>query len=89
MISPILAPASLLAKFPPTFIVCGESDPFADDSLLFAARIRDAKMAERSKTHTMTPKERDQIKSSVDLRIIEGWSQSVSEPLSYDVSERN
>lgn len=42
-ISPILAPARLLAKFPPLLMQCGEKDPFVDDTVIFAGRIREAK----------------------------------------------
>jgi acetyl esterase/lipase len=31
-ISPILAPSSLLAEFPPLLMTCGEKDPFVDDT---------------------------------------------------------
>ncbi len=31
-ISPILAPAALLAQFPPVLLNCGEKDPFVDDT---------------------------------------------------------
>ena len=42
-ISPILAPADLLARFPPLLMSCGEKDPFVDDTVIFAGRVRDAK----------------------------------------------
>ncbi|ESK96573.1 hormone-sensitive lipase [Moniliophthora roreri MCA 2997] len=42
-ISPLLAPASLLAGFPPLLLFCGEADPFNDDSILLAGRVREAK----------------------------------------------
>ncbi|KAJ3271564.1 hypothetical protein HDV01_006526 [Terramyces sp. JEL0728] len=38
-LSPINAPESILAQFPKTYLLCGEKDPFIDDT----ARIRDAK----------------------------------------------
>jgi len=44
-ISPILAPPSLLAKFPPMLMTCGEKDPFVDDTVIFAGRVREAKRA--------------------------------------------
>ncbi|KAG8929826.1 hypothetical protein FRC02_005029 [Tulasnella sp. 418] len=46
-ISPILAPATLLAQFPITMINCGEKDPFVDDTVIFAGRLREAKRARR------------------------------------------
>jgi acetyl esterase/lipase len=42
-LSPILAPNAILAKFPKTFIICGERDPLVDDTVIFANRIRQAK----------------------------------------------
>lgn len=44
-ISPILTPDCLLAQFPPLMIQCGEKDPFVDDSVIFAGRVREAKSA--------------------------------------------
>lgn len=42
-ISPVLAPSELLAKFPPLLMQCGEKDPFVDDTIIFAGRVREAK----------------------------------------------
>lgn len=47
-LSPILTPAHLLAEFPPILMVCGEKDPFVDDTVIFGGRIREAKRARRS-----------------------------------------
>ncbi|CDO76538.1 hypothetical protein BN946_scf184769.g2 [Trametes cinnabarina] len=47
-LSPILAPDHLLAQFPPLLMSCGEKDPFVDDTLIFAGRIRKAKRARRT-----------------------------------------
>lgn len=44
-ISPILAPSTLLAQFPPILMTCGEKDPFVDDTVIFAGRVREAKRA--------------------------------------------
>lgn len=46
-ISPILAPARLLAQFPPLLMQCGEKDPFVDDTVIFAGRVREAKRARK------------------------------------------
>lgn len=35
-ISPILAPEGLLAQFPPVLMICGEKDPFVDDTVIWA-----------------------------------------------------
>lgn len=45
LLSPILAPTELLAKFPKTYFMCGEVDPFVDDTVIMAGRIREAKQA--------------------------------------------
>jgi hypothetical protein len=42
-ISPILAPLTILAQFPPILMTCGEKDPFVDDTVIFAGRVREAK----------------------------------------------
>lgn len=44
-LSPILAPAHLLAQLPPCLMQCGEKDPFVDDTIIFAGRIKEAKRA--------------------------------------------
>lgn len=46
LLSPLLAPESLLAKFPRTWMLTGERDPLVDDTVIFAGRIRQAKRAE-------------------------------------------
>jgi acetyl esterase/lipase len=45
LLSPILAPDSLLASFPKTYFLTGERDPLVDDTVIFAGRLRRAKMA--------------------------------------------
>lgn len=44
-LSPVLAPSHLLAQFPPLLMTCGEKDPFVDDTVIFAGRLREAKRA--------------------------------------------
>lgn len=46
LLSPCLAPESLLARFPRTWMLTGERDPLVDDTLIFAGRLRQAKRAE-------------------------------------------
>ncbi|ORX53116.1 alpha/beta-hydrolase [Hesseltinella vesiculosa] len=43
LLSPVVAPFDLLAQFPKTYMICGEKDPFVDDTVIFASRIRQAK----------------------------------------------
>ncbi|KDQ21282.1 hypothetical protein BOTBODRAFT_25703 [Botryobasidium botryosum FD-172 SS1] len=47
-LSPILAPSEMLAQFPPMLMTCGEKDPFVDDTVIFAGRIREAKRDRRA-----------------------------------------
>jgi acetyl esterase/lipase len=44
LLSPVLAPDALLARFPKTYIMTGERDPLVDDTVIFAGRIRQAKL---------------------------------------------
>lgn len=46
LLSPLLAPESLLAKFPRTWMLTGERDPLVDDTVIFAGRLRQAKRAQ-------------------------------------------
>lgn len=46
LLSPLRAPEALLAKFPRTFLLCGERDPLVDDTAIFAGRLRQAHAAE-------------------------------------------
>jgi acetyl esterase/lipase len=45
LLSPILAPDSLLCKFPKTYFLTGERDPMVDDTVIFAGKLRRAKAA--------------------------------------------
>jgi acetyl esterase/lipase len=45
LLSPLLAPESLLANFPKTYILTGERDPLVDDTVIFAGRLRQAHRA--------------------------------------------
>ena len=44
LLCPAVAPESLLARFPKTYFLTGERDPLVDDTVLFAGRIRQAKL---------------------------------------------
>ncbi|KAM3526730.1 hypothetical protein MY4038_006686 [Beauveria bassiana] len=43
LLSPVLAPDYLLARFPKTYFMTGERDPLIDDTVIFAGRLRRAK----------------------------------------------
>ncbi|KAL4918239.1 CLN3 protein-domain-containing protein [Aspergillus aurantiobrunneus] len=44
LLSPVLAPDALLARFPKVYIITGERDPLVDDTVVFAGRLRQAKL---------------------------------------------
>lgn len=44
LLSPLLAPEELLTRFPKTYFLTGERDPLVDDTVIFAGRIRQAKL---------------------------------------------
>ncbi|PYI24662.1 CLN3-domain-containing protein [Aspergillus violaceofuscus CBS 115571] len=44
LLSPTLAPEAILARFPKTYIITGERDPLVDDTVIFAGRLRQAKL---------------------------------------------
>ncbi|ETI28724.1 hypothetical protein G647_01175 [Cladophialophora carrionii CBS 160.54] len=44
LLCPAVAPEGLLAKFPKTYFLTGERDPLVDDTVIFAGRLRQAKL---------------------------------------------
>ena len=44
-VSPIMTPNEVLAQFPRVLMQCGEKDPFVDDTIIFAGRLRESKRA--------------------------------------------
>ena len=44
LLCPAVAPEALLARFPKTYFLTGERDPLVDDTVLFAGRLRQAKL---------------------------------------------
>jgi len=42
-VSPIMTPSEVLARFPRVLMHCGEKDPFVDDTIIFAGRLRESK----------------------------------------------
>ena len=44
LLCPAVAPEGLLAKFPKTYFLTGERDPLVDDTVIFAGRVRQAKL---------------------------------------------
>ena len=80
-VSPILAPSELLAEFPPILLQCGGRDPLVDDTVLFAARVRQAKISARGKTaataldgEAVHPALANEDAEQVKMQIFPGWS---------------
>ena len=68
-LSPLLAPSHLLAQFPPLLMSCGEKDPFVDDTVIFAGRVREAKRTRK--------RELDVLLAGPGLRLPESLRMSV------------
>ncbi|KAI9659636.1 MAG: hypothetical protein M1831_003717 [Alyxoria varia] len=80
LLSPVLAPEQLLARFPKTYIITGERDPLVDDTVIMAGRIRAAKRArwnERRELGALTKREKKRgwhESDCVEVCLIEGIS---------------
>ena len=73
-LSPIRGPSALLAEFPPMLMSCGEKDPFVDDTVIFAGRVREAKRMGRRVEESLRMTGAKVEEEWVRLAIIEGWS---------------
>lgn len=73
LLSPILAPDSLLALFPKTCFMTGERDPLVDDTVIFAGRIRKAK-AEATQVKHGRLMDRYDGEDPVEITLIPGIS---------------
>ncbi|KAJ5604441.1 hypothetical protein N7510_009595 [Penicillium lagena] len=76
-LSPVLAPDALLARFPKTYILTGERDPLVDDTVIFAGRLRQAKLGQFRERHDMgLEKSQRQFheKDHVEVSLIPGVS---------------
>ena len=82
-LSPILAPDRLLARFPPLLMTCGEKDPFVDDTLIFAGRVREAKRARRAELERIIAGKSSQFGEQLRMSVHEapGYDQSVMRAL--------
>ena len=77
LLSPILAPEALLARFPKTYFLTGERDPLVDDTVIFAGRIRQAKLhrfRERQELGLEKSKVTFNEKEHVEVTLIPGIS---------------
>lgn len=93
-ISPIFTPSDILARFPPVYLVCGEKDPFVDDTVIIAGKIREAKQQrKREALAKLGTKANDHSEARADpileeaetdwvqMRIFEGWSHGFAQML--------
>jgi hypothetical protein len=76
LLSPILAPDSLLALFPKTYFLTGERDPLVDDTVIFAGRLRRAKAARHlaEQSHNVHLRREFDERDVVEVALIPGIS---------------
>ncbi|KAL8679096.1 MAG: hypothetical protein Q9186_004591 [Xanthomendoza sp. 1 TL-2023] len=77
LLSPLLAPESLLSKFPKTCFLTGERDPLVDDTVIFAGRLRQAKhnhFIQRRELGLLNHKDTFDEKDHVEVTLIPGIS---------------
>ncbi|KAJ5925047.1 hypothetical protein N7454_007686 [Penicillium verhagenii] len=77
LLSPVLAPDALLARFPKTYIFTGERDPLVDDTVIFAGRLRQAKLQyfqERQDLGLEKSRRQFREKDHVEVSLIPGVS---------------
>ncbi|GKZ33337.1 hypothetical protein AbraIFM66950_003187 [Aspergillus brasiliensis] len=77
LLSPALAPEELLARFPKTYIITGERDPLVDDTVIFAGRLRQAKLRqfqERQELGLEKSYRRFNAKDHVEVSLLPGIS---------------
>lgn len=74
LLSPIVAPEALLAKFPKTYFLTGERDPLVDDTVIFAGRIRAAKEGVRRHRRELGLEVREEDEDAVEVSLIQGVS---------------
>lgn len=77
LLSPLLAPEALLARFPKTYLLTGERDPLVDDTVIFAGRLRQAKhnlFVQRKELGLLNSKDEFDEKDHVEVTLIPGIS---------------
>lgn len=80
LLSPVKAPLELLAQFPKTYMICGEKDPFVDDTVIFAGRIRQAKHQRRQQYLEDDPLLAD---NTVRVKFLEGMSHAFMQMFAF------
>lgn len=79
LLSPIVAPAHLLAQFPKTYMICGEKDPFVDDTVIFGGRIRQAKHEHNRDIQEET----ESCEDFVRVKFLEGMSHAFLQMMAF------
>lgn len=77
LLSPVLAPEALLARFPKTYFLTGERDPLVDDTVILAGRLRQAKhnlFVQRKELGLLKSKDEFDEKDHVEVALIPGIS---------------
>ncbi|KAI7342650.1 hypothetical protein KC336_g23172, partial [Hortaea werneckii] len=77
LLSPLLAPENLLAHFPKLYLLTGERDPLVDDTVIFAGRLRQAKLQrfqERQELGLLPASARFDERQHVEVMLIPGIS---------------
>ncbi|KAK4687216.1 hormone-sensitive lipase, partial [Tremellales sp. Uapishka_1] len=80
-ISPILSPPHLLAHFPPVYLICGEKDPFVDDTVIFAGKIREAKRARLVEAETLAKGKSAKFGESLRMSTGTGSGKEEADPI--------
>ncbi|CAO3688045.1 unnamed protein product [Rhizopus stolonifer] len=80
LLCPIHTPDELLAQFPTTYMMCGERDPFVDDTVILAGRIRQARLKYRQEH----PLDEDFPQGDgVRVKFLEGMSHAFLQMLAF------
>ncbi|KAL9603175.1 MAG: hypothetical protein Q9219_001378 [cf. Caloplaca sp. 3 TL-2023] len=77
LLSPLLAPEALLARFPKTYFLTGERDPLVDDTVIFAGRLRQAKhgvFVQRKELGLLGKREVFDEREHVEVKLVPGIS---------------
>lgn len=77
LLCPAVAPENLLSKFPKTYFLTGERDPLVDDTVIFAGRLRQAKLhlfRERQEVGLEKSSAEFNEKDHVEVKLIPGIS---------------
>ncbi|KAI9249772.1 Alpha/Beta hydrolase protein [Phascolomyces articulosus] len=85
LLSPVVAPLDLLAQFPKTYMICGEKDPFVDDTVIFGGRIRKAKHQERRRREENDELPYDPLldDSTIQVQFLEGMSHAFLQMMTF------